>query len=70
MNDTSLVTRIYVEGGHYIRASEGIDDVAMLQTNARAGDGWIIVQDPGTGVEKYVLASRVLWLEQEYEDAS
>lgn len=66
---TDLVTRVYLEGGHHVRASEGIDQVANLIANAASTHGWVIVEDPGTGVEKYILAARVLWLEQEDEDA-
>lgn len=69
MSDDGLVTRIYMEGGHYVRASEGIDQVASLISDAPNADGWAVVADPGTGLEKYIIASRVLWLEQENADA-
>lgn len=67
ITDTGLVTRIHIEGGACIRASEGIDHVATLVSTP--DNGWFIVQDPGTGLEKYVLSARVLWLEQEDGDA-
>jgi hypothetical protein len=65
MTDSPLVTRIYIEGGSYLRASESIYDVAMRIEDARREDGWASITDPGTDLEKLVRVERVLWLEQE-----
>lgn len=65
MTDPQLVTRLYIEGGSYVRASESLGDVAERIESGRREDGWAAITDPGTDLEKLVRVDRVLWLEQE-----
>jgi hypothetical protein len=60
----ATATRVYFEGGQYVRASETIGEVSLMISDG-ALDGWIPVEDPGDGRSKLIRADRVLWIEQE-----
>jgi hypothetical protein len=63
--DDETATRIYLDGGQYVRASETIGEVAGLIGAESEMDGFVPVQDPGDGRSKLIRADRVLWIEQE-----
>lgn len=63
--EQSTATRLYMEGGQYVRVSETVGQAGMLLTEAEHDDGWAHFEDPGTGGAKLVRASRVLWIEEE-----
>lgn len=59
-------TRVYLEGGAFVRASEAIGQIADMADDPTF-DGWVPVEDPGDGRSKLIRAHRILWLEQEQE---
>jgi hypothetical protein len=63
--DASTATRIYLEGGHYVRVSETVQEV--FERIESLDDRWAPVTDPGDGREKLIRSNRVLWIEQEAE---
>jgi len=63
-------TRITLTGGIVVRAWEPIDEIAGSFSDAVQlddMDGLIPCTDPGDGRHKLVVASRVLFIEQEAE---
>lgn len=62
-DDSSTSTRVYLEGGHYVRASETVQEV--FDRIESLDDRWVSVTDPGDGREKLIRSDRVLWIEEE-----
>jgi hypothetical protein len=68
--NAALATRIMVEGGQVVRATQSIGEVAYLLGLAKGDpdmDGMVPVDDPGDERHKLIPVDRIVWIEQEPE---
>jgi len=61
-------TRIYLDGGQFVRVSETIGQVSDLVYDVDPS-GFVPVTDPGDGRHKLIRGQRILWIEQEAEQS-
>lgn len=70
--ENATATLIWLDGGQFasrLRVSETVAETVDRITDADQTDGWASFSDPGDSREKLVRSAKVVWIEQEPEDA-